>query len=470
MSSPLLGLILPLFLLACSQPPGPSSGSGSSPDPNPNSAWTTLFNGRDLSGWSTWLPSQGVNRDPQGVFKVQDGHLHVLDLPVTGQAQEFGYVVTNVPYADYRLRLRYRWGTKKFAPRANAPRDAGVMYGVSGPNQLWPLGAELQIQERDTGDLWLIGGTNATVRVADPAAEPRRFRALGTPYTTANGPGAYGRIVKETEAERLTDWNDLELIVSGDEASHIVNGQVVNQLSALRTLDGKLLTSGRILLQAEGAEVWYSDIKLRPLAYTPPPAGATVLFGGQDRSAWQMRRGGGAINWPVESGALVVNPSGNPQATNDIRSAATYTDFRLHLEFKVPATSPGLDEQARGNSGVYLQGRYELQILDSFGKTLQDKNDLGALYGVRDASTNASLPVEVWQSYDVVFRAARWSGGTKTQGAVVTARLNGDLVQDNVELPGSTLLGDPEAEAPGPIVLQDHGNRVRFRNIWIQPL
>ncbi len=135
----------------------------------------------------------------------------------------------------------------------------------------------------------------------------------------------------------------------------------------------------------------------------------------------------------------------------------------------MPASRAGLAEQDRGNSGVYLQGRYEVQILDSFGAALEGQNDLGAVYGQHDASSNAALPSGTWQSYDIEFRAARWEDGQKTGDARATVYLNGEKVQDDVPLSASTLLGDPEADSPGPIVLQDHGSKVSFRNVWVLP-
>ena len=122
---------------------------------------------------------------------------------------------------------------------------------------------------------------------------------------------------------------------------------------------------------------------------------------------------------------------------------------------------------------MYLQGRYEVQILDSFGGTLSGQNDAGAVYEVADAAANASLPAETWQTYDVTFRAARFSGGQKLEPARVSVLWNGQLVQDNLEIPGPTRLGSPETGdgvLTGPVVLQDHGDRVRYRNVWIEPL
>lgn len=193
-----------------------------------------------------------------------------------------------------------------------------------------------------------------------------------------------------------------------------------------------------------------------------------ALFDGETLDAWERVRGGEA-NWPVEDGAFVVRPGGGV-GVNNLRTKEVFGDFRLHLEFWVPATPEGTPEQARGNSGVYLQGRYEVQILDSFGARLGGADDAGALYGLRDADHNASRPAETWQRFEITFRAARFEGGRKVENARVSVRWNGVLVHDEVELRRNTLLGQREGPEGGPIVLQDHGSRVRFRNVWLEPL
>ncbi len=200
-----------------------------------------------------------------------------------------------------------------------------------------------------------------------------------------------------------------------------------------------------------------------------------TLFSGNGLAAWERVRGG-AANWRLAGDYVEVKP-GKRVGENSLRTKETFGDFRLHLEFWVPKTSPGTPEQARGNSGVYLQGRYEVQILDSYGRTLSGQNDAGAIYEVRDATQNASLPPETWQSYDLEFRAARFRGEKKLADARVRVFWNGQLVQDDTIIPGPTRLGTPEAGAAnaagvleGPIVLQDHGDRVRFRNLWLEPL
>lgn len=202
-----------------------------------------------------------------------------------------------------------------------------------------------------------------------------------------------------------------------------------------------------------------------------PTPGRVTLFSGDGLGAWELKRGG-AANWRTEADFFEVTP-GNSVGDHDLRTKTSFGDFRLHLEFWTPQTPPGTAEQARGNSGVYLQGRYEVQILDSFGGTLSGQNDAGAVYEVADAAANASLPAETWQTYDVTFRAARFSGGQKLEPARVSVLWNGQLVHDNLEIPGPTRLGGPETGdgvLTGPVVLQDHGDRVRYRNVWIEPL
>ncbi|GHF55626.1 hypothetical protein HNQ07_003330 [Deinococcus metalli] len=471
--SALLGLCAALS--AC----GGAAPSGGTPDPSgpplqPQTAWTPLLNGTDLSGWTTWFPSQGAGHDPERVFQVEDGALHVLNVPVTAQDRDFGYVATTTPHADYRLRLQYRWGSKTFAPRREQPRDAGVLYHMTGPDGLWPSSLEFQIMEGSTGDLWALNGTNLSTTAGTNAGGELRYDPFGEAVTTTFPAQSYKRLERAAEVPEAAGWNDMELIVSGDEAVQVVDGQVTARVTGLRAPNGSPLTAGRIALQAEGAEVYYRNIDVRPLAYLPPPAGATVLLGPGATSAdgWQARSGAPA-DWPVQGGVMTVRSTavpGDAASSNDVRTAQEFGDMHVHLEFKLPVTRPGVPEQDRANSGVYLQGRYEVQILDSFGTALGGRDDLGAVYGQRDAASNEALPAGTWQTYDILFRAARWQGGEKAQDARMTVYLNGEKVQDDVPVSGSTLLGAPEADADGPLVLQDHGSAVQFRNIWAAPL
>lgn len=186
-----------------------------------------------------------------------------------------------------------------------------------------------------------------------------------------------------------------------------------------------------------------------------PPEKSTVLFDGKDLGKWQTRNGTPAA-WRLAEDYMEVAPG-----AGDIRTVADFEDFQLHLEFWLPRMEQS-QGQARANSGVYLAGRYEIQVLDSFGAP-PAIDGCGAIYGQAPPERNASRRPERWQSYDVVFRKAHAGGKAR-----VTVLHNGVLIHNQVELAGPTggAIGQEET-APGPLLLQDHGDPVRYRNVWI---
>lgn len=236
--------------------------SAAVPDAAALGGWESLFNGTDLTGWYSYLPSQGVGRDPEGVFRAENGTLHVLGVANRGE-REFGYLATERSYRDYHLRLEFRWGTARFAPRADKKRDSGVIYHVTGRDQVWPQGVEYQIQEGDTGDFWLLGGTTLTTTVESVQPDEPRYEQNGLPYTSRRGD--FVRIIKNGTFESDTDWNTVDIIVRGDTAVHKINGQANNRAYSLHAPNGAALTGGKIMLQAEGAEIFYRNIQIRPL-------------------------------------------------------------------------------------------------------------------------------------------------------------------------------------------------------------
>jgi hypothetical protein len=233
--------------------------------------------------WYRFLPSTGRDVDPLGVLRIEDGALHVLDLPAADAMQEFGYLATYREYSNYHLRLQYRWGSKKFAPRAADKLDAGVLYHVVGPDVVWPRSVECQIQEGDTGDVFLLAGTGASTTVVAPdTAGDRQYLEGGAPYTQVDG-----RIIKGAPLDSLTDWNTVELVVTGSEAAHIVNGRVVARVDSMTQPDPAEpnqrvpLASGRIVLQAEGAEITYRSVDIEEFVdFVPPPAAAVTVVDG----------------------------------------------------------------------------------------------------------------------------------------------------------------------------------------------
>ncbi|RSM45645.1 hypothetical protein DMB66_50700 [Actinoplanes sp. ATCC 53533] len=193
------------------------------------------------------------------------------------------------------------------------------------------------------------------------------------------------------------------------------------------------------------------------------PGARIALFDGHGLDNWQ-HTDGRRPQWPAVAGGATEVCCG------DLRTKEAFRDYKLHVEFKVPLLPPEVTGQNRGNSGVYQQERYEIQILDSYGDPTLDNNEAGSIYLHKAPDVNASTAPETWQSYDITFRAARYdAAGAKTENARVTLVWNGRKVHDNVAIPGGTGGNIPEGPATGAIRLQDHGNKVQYRNVWIEP-
>jgi hypothetical protein len=201
-----------------------------------------------------------------------------------------------------------------------------------------------------------------------------------------------------------------------------------------------------------------------------PPAHkeVVVLFSGQSDDLsknWVRRDGTSTPRWRVQDGTMT--PTGG-----DIMSRQKFSDFQLHVEWREPSL-PQARGQAKGNSGVFLQGRYEVQVLDSYGIADPGRGDCGAIYDQAAPLVNACKPPLEWQTYDITFRAPRVDSATHkvTEPARVTVLQNGIAVQDNQEIAGVTGAAiDNAVDQPGPVLLQDHGHPVAYRNVWVLPL
>jgi hypothetical protein len=221
-------------------------------------------------------------------------------------------------------------------------------------------------------------------------------------------------------------------------------------------------------MQPEETEVWEPE----PVVVVAgeagrPPSDAIVLFDGTDLSAWRGQDGDAA--WIVEGGAVTVLAG-----SGDLFTKRPFGDVQLHIEWRTPAEVSG-DGQGRGNSGVYLMGLYEVQVLDSYENRTYANGQAGSVYKQHIPLVNASRPPGVWQTYDIVFRAPRFdTDGALIAPAFMTVLHNGVLIQTHVELAGPTVyIGLPRYEAHAeklPLMLQDHDNPVSFRNIWIREL
>jgi Domain of Unknown Function (DUF1080) len=264
------------------------------------SGWTSLWNGKNLDGWTTWMQQPaassevpglkrdadgkytepiGSERDPLKVFTVVNDVDGKPAIRISGEV--FGELRSKASFKDYHLKLQFKWGEKKWAPRdkPETPRDSGLLYHVhSAPGaegRTWARSVELQIQEHDVGDLYAVGsaiavrakaraGTKPTLYDYDPAGEWTYF---------SQSQGSMGRCIKQPDNEKPTgEWNTVELIAFGNDAIHIVNGKVVMRLHGPVRINADLptpVTSGPIIFQSEGAELFYRDIQVRPITAIP---------------------------------------------------------------------------------------------------------------------------------------------------------------------------------------------------------
>jgi len=202
-----------------------------------NAEMIPLFNGKNLSGWYIFTQKYGENNDVENQFMVEDGVLHL-------QGQPMGYICTTDTYKNYYLKVVFRWGEKKYPPREDHARDSGVQYHIGDTvrNTLWPMSVECQIQENDCGDYWFLGGTSGKSPNRNPqdgiTDQARRTANYENP---------------------APEWNTVEIICYDDKSEHYVNGHLVNQAYEMNVSEGK------ILLQLEGAEIYYKTVDLLPL-------------------------------------------------------------------------------------------------------------------------------------------------------------------------------------------------------------
>ncbi len=198
------------------------------------------------------------------------------------------------------------------------------------------------------------------------------------------------------------------------------------------------------------------------------PSDAIVLFDGKDLSAWQQKNGK-AVQWTVENGYFQVKPR-----SGDIVTKQAFGDAQIHVEWASPTPPEGTDQEP-GNSGIYLQSLYEIQVLESYKNKTYPDGQAGAIYCQYPPLVNPALPAGEWQTYDIIFHGARFSSsGELTRLASVTLLFNGVLAQDHANPTGPTDYMKRPPYKPGPdklpLLLQDHGQAVKYRNIWIREL
>ena len=218
---------------------------------------------------------------------------------------------------------------------------------------------------------------------------------------------------------------------------------------------------------AQKTEVWEPSPAIVSAPEGQVPSDAIVLFNGDELSAWQALKGGKAP-WFVDNDSFTVRPG-----SGDIKTKQSFCDIQLHMEWKTPTDTEGLKGQQRNNSGIFLQQRYEIQVLDSYNNPTYANGQAASVYKQSIPLVNVMRPAGEWQYYDIVYTAPRFDGSTLSEPAYVTVMHNGVLVQNHVEIQGKTeWIGAPSYQAHGcaPLQLQDHGNQVSFRNLWVREL
>ena len=205
---------------------------------SPKEKFEKLFNGKDFTGWYSFIDGYGKDSDPLRVFQVEPGGI------IHASGEKFGYLCTNTAYKNFHVKLEFKWGERKWEPRLNQKRDGGLLYlvPIDSIDKIWPCGIECQIQEGDTGDFWMTHNSSIV------------FDGQRT------NKGDYVRATKKKDAEKPNgEWNLVEVIVENGHCQHIVNGVMVNEGFEAS------LGSGKLLIQSEGAEIYYRDIQLKKL-------------------------------------------------------------------------------------------------------------------------------------------------------------------------------------------------------------
>lgn len=233
--------------------------------------WRDLFNGKDLKNWQVAIAGQEPGKDPDQLVQVRDGNIHMYADTDENANVPFGVIVHEEEFSHYHLSLEYRWTGKKFAPRKEAIRDAGLLYHSTETNMVWPESVEYQIQEGDTGDIVFIRTGGFTWMHPNPEKAPE---GQGKPgllpehggYLMPRVTNTWDYIGRFPVLDRNEGWNQVEILVRGaDYAEHMVNGKTKARLFDLQNQDGSPRSKGKISLQLEGAEIEYRNIRIRPL-------------------------------------------------------------------------------------------------------------------------------------------------------------------------------------------------------------
>ncbi len=413
------------------------------------SAWKSLFDGKTLEGWE--------QHGGKATYAVEDSVIVGTSAPNTPNT----FLCTDREYGDFVLEYEYF------------------------PHPTLNCGVQFRSQIREKNDR--VWGYQCEIDPSDRKWSAGIYHEAGRgwlyPVESAEAQAAFKPGV----------WNAVRIVCHGTNIQTTLNGVRVSELVD----DGE--RKGIIGLQVHGVgdnktpmSIKWRNLRIMELAAADAsallegstntlgqkaPRGADVLLApGMDLAAWQLRPEkvpwmskyeAGNLQWSVDNESGVAVPLAK---AGSMDSKKAYGAQRIHVEFRTPPmTDAEPRPEASGNSGIYLQGRYELQICNSYGLDPAD-NLCGGLYRLRAPDVNAASKPNEWQTYDIVFTPARYDGDRKIANAIFSAKLNGQWIHRNVEISGATGSGDKETAAPGPVRLQEHQHPVEFRNTWVSDI
>jgi hypothetical protein len=266
-------LVLAAWQVECNPACAPAPSASLTRQPQREGAkWIALFNGRNLDGWYTFLQKHGKNQDPDRVITIEDNAIRLYKHAPDGSQVVMGYICTEKEYGDYHFRFEYRWGTKKFQPRAALKRDAGLYYHIIGPDAIWPKALQFQVEQTNVGDLIALYGFHVDTWI-DPKTKNAEMPTYldpkdgGEPRVLGGKGIAYQKHLAGNF--ELDGWNKAEVIARGDSTVHILNGHVVNQGRHVRYTNfddpdkpTRPITRGRIALEIEAAEIDFRTVEI----------------------------------------------------------------------------------------------------------------------------------------------------------------------------------------------------------------
>ena len=433
--------------------------------PDPSAGWKSLFNGKDLSGWD------GDMR----LWSVKDGVIHGETTPEKPARGNTFLIYRDGKLKDFELKLKFRLRNG----------NSGVQYRIKEVDKWVVSGyqAEVEGTPGKVGFLYHEKGRGRLVSVGDSMVidETGKKEVIGNISDVDE--------LKKSGYYKEKDWNEYHIIAEGNHLKHYLNGYQTMEL-----IDNDRITNpndpadrkgsareGILALQIHQGPpmvVQFKDIRIKNLE--PKYGDAVLLFNGKDLNDWSVTSGKGQNKWVVgtakmsaENPKMLVNAGGAGEMINlaakhgdslDIFSKEKIGDCRIELQVMVPQGS---------NSGIYVMGEYEIQVLDSWGRTKMSGGDMGAVYGASPPAVNASRKPGQWQSYVIDFRAPKFdSAGNKTEKAqLLKVELNGQVLHEKLIMDKQTPGGVAgREETGGPLMFQGNHGPVAYRNIVVKPL